>query len=68
MAIRDETDREIQRMVAESGLVKEILTVDGVISIAERLGASQGGGGVQLSWWVIYRKKGDTVNWIFGGD
>jgi hypothetical protein len=66
MAVRDETDREIQRMVTESGLVKEILTVDGAISIAERLGTNQGG--AQLSWWVIYRRKGDTVNWIFGGD
>ncbi|HYJ29527.1 MAG TPA: hypothetical protein VEW25_04220 [Allosphingosinicella sp.] len=67
MAVRDETDREIQRMISESGLIKEILTVDGAISIAERLGANQGGG-TQLSWWAIYRRNGDTINWIFGGD
>lgn len=57
-------DREIQKMLADSGAVKELMTLDGVMRVAERLGEIRGG----LSWWVLYKKDKDgTTNWFFGG-
>jgi hypothetical protein len=62
----NEGDREVQKLISDSGLMKEVLTLDGLLRLAERLG-SEGGGVEGRSWWAIYRKKGDEINWICGG-
>jgi hypothetical protein len=65
MPSRDESNREIQKMLADSGLIKELLTLDGVMSIADRLGDIQRGN-TALSWWVLHRTDKDSSSWFFG--
>ena len=62
MANRDEEDREIQKMLADTGLLKE-LNLDGIMRISERLNDIREG----LSFWVIRKKDKDgTTYTLFG--
>lgn len=63
MAVSDEEDREIQKMLRESGVLKEGLTLDGVMRISERLNDIRGG----LSWWVFRKKDKDGGTYTFFG-
>ncbi|TJW39835.1 MAG: hypothetical protein E5W83_30015 [Mesorhizobium sp.] len=63
MAIRDEDDREIRKMLADTGLLKELMSLDGVMRVSERLNDIRGG----LGWWFITKKDKDgTIYTIFG--
>ncbi|MCA1444558.1 hypothetical protein I6F07_31125 [Ensifer sp. IC4062] len=58
-----EEDREIQKMLADTGLMKELMSVDGVMRVSERLNDIRGG----LGWWVFRKKDKDgTVYTLFG--
>jgi hypothetical protein len=63
MAIRDEEDREIQKMLHDTGLLKELMSLDGVMRISERLNDIRGG----LSWWVFRKKDKDGGTYTFFG-
>jgi|GEM_PF-2153190 hypothetical protein len=63
MALRDEDDREIQKMLADTALLKELMTLDGVMRVSERLNDIRGG----LSWWFFRKKDKDGGTYtIFG--
>ncbi|MCA1371582.1 hypothetical protein [Sinorhizobium fredii] len=58
-----EEDREIQKMLADTGLMKELMSVDGVMRVSERLNDIRGG----LGWWVFRKKDKDgTTYTLFG--
>ena len=63
MALRDEDDREIQKMLADTALLKELMTLDGVMRVSERLNDIRGG----LSWGFFRKKDKDGGTYtIFG--
>jgi hypothetical protein len=58
-----EDDREVQKMLADTGVLKELMSLDGVMSVSERLNDIRGG----LSWWVFRKKDKDgTTYTLFG--
>jgi hypothetical protein len=63
MALRDEEDREIQKMLGDTGLLKELMSLDGVMRISERLADIRGG----LSWWVFRKKDKDGGTYTLFG-
>jgi hypothetical protein len=63
MAFRDEEDREIQKMLGDSGVLKELMSLDGVMRISERLNDIRGG----LSWWVFRKKDKDGGTYTLFG-
>ena len=63
MALRDEEDREIQKMLGDTGMLKELMSLDGVMRISERLADIRGG----LSWWVFRKKDKDGGTYTLFG-
>ena len=63
MAVRDEDDREIQKLLSDSGVLKELLSSDGVMRISDRLNDIRGG----LSWWVFRKKDKDGGTYTLFG-
>lgn len=63
MALRDEEDREIQKMLSDSGVFKELMSFDGVMRVSERLNDIRGG----LSWWFIRKKDKDGGTYVVFG-
>ncbi len=63
MALRDEEDREIQKMLGDTGVLKELMSLDGVMRISERLADIRGG----LSWWVFRKKDKDGGTYTLFG-
>ena len=63
MASRDEDDQEVQRMLRDSGVLKELMSLDGVMRISDRLNDLRGG----LSWWVFRKKDKDGGTYTLFG-
>jgi hypothetical protein len=58
-----EEDREIQKMLSDTGVLKELMSLDGVMRISERLADIRGG----LSWWVFRKKDKDGGTYTLFG-
>lgn len=63
MGLKDEDDHEVQKMLRDSGVFKELMSLDGVMRVSERLNDIRGG----LSWWVFRKKDKDGGTYTLFG-
>lgn len=67
MAIRESNEQEINKLLTNSGFAKEVLTLEGMLRLADRL-RSGDDVEVQARWWVFKHKDKDgSEDTFFGG-
>jgi hypothetical protein len=67
MALREESEREINKIISNSGFAKEVLTLEGMLRLADRL-RSGDDRDIQARWWVFKKRYPDgTEETFFGG-
>ncbi|MEA3043236.1 MAG: hypothetical protein QOH47_1074 [Sphingomonadales bacterium] len=66
MTLRDESDREVNKIIANSNFSKECLTLEAMERLAERLRAGNDPD-IQGRFWVFKHENGPVKETFFGG-